>query len=138
MTEQKLILVVDDNICNLEMIQEFLLHAGYRVATAQDGLEAITKTRSLHPDLILMDVQMPVMDGLKATRWLKSHEEFKRIPVIAITALELPDDKKRCLEAGADVYVYKPMSLLRLSSSLETWLTIGKPVGSLCMKLLGC
>ena len=138
MTEQKLILVVDDNICNLEMIREFLLHTGYRVATAQDGLEAITKTRSLHPDLILMDVQMPVMDGLKATRWLKSQEEFKRIPVIAITALELPEDKKRCLEAGADVYVSKPMSLLRLSSSLQTWLKIGKPVGSLCMKLLGC
>jgi CheY-like chemotaxis protein len=87
------------------------------VIVAHDGAEALEKAREADPELILMDVQMPVIDGLEATRRLRAQARFARTPVIVLTALTMPGDRERCLQAGANEYLSKPV---RLSSLVET------------------
>ena len=105
------VLIVDDNRDNVEMLTEYLHVFGHRALAAQNGVEALDKARSQHPDIVLMDIQMPVMDGLETIRYFKADARLAQIPIIALTALAMRGDKERCLEAGADEYLSKPLKL---------------------------
>ncbi len=113
------ILLAEDNPTNVEAISTYLSAMGYQVILAHDGIEAIQKTKEMRPSVILMDVQMPGMDGLEATRRIRSDPDMSKVPIIALTALAMPGDRERCLEAGADEYLPKPVSLKGLVNAIE-------------------
>jgi two-component system cell cycle response regulator DivK len=106
--DSPLVLVVDDMEDGREICAEYLTYCKYRVATAEDGLEALAKADELLPDVILMDLSLPRLDGWEATRRLKSSDRTRHIPVIALTAHALMDAKNTALEAGCDAVVIKP------------------------------
>ncbi|SFI20222.1 PAS domain S-box-containing protein [Tindallia magadiensis] len=115
------ILLAEDNAANIETFQLYLESKGFIVETALTGTEAISKAISINPALILMDVHMPELDGLEAIQHLKSKEHTKNIPIIALTALAMPQDQEKCLTAGADYYLSKPIRLHQLYQKiLET------------------
>ena len=115
----KTILVVDDDPEILSMLQLRLEHRGYKVLTASDGKEALAAFRRDRHDVILMDCMMPVMDGYEATRRLRRLEGGDRVHVIAMTANALEGDRERCLEAGMDDYVPKPIRKEALLAALQ-------------------
>jgi PAS domain S-box-containing protein len=117
------VLLVEDNQDNREMLADYLRSKGYRVATAGNGSEALSAAWQSRPALILMDIQMPEMDGLEATRRLRADPVLRDIPIIALTALAMPGDKERCLEAGMDDYLSKPVGLKELLRVVSGWLT---------------
>ncbi|HEY9850282.1 MAG TPA: response regulator [Leptolyngbyaceae cyanobacterium] len=126
-----LILLAEDNETNLSTIVEYLEVKGYRVAIALNGREAVQLNQELHPDLILMDIQMPEMDGLEATRQIRSIGEeltnpSPRVPIIALTSLAMPGDREKCLAAGVDEYLAKPVSLKKLVQAIEHYLNQAK------------
>jgi PAS domain S-box-containing protein len=121
-TNKPTILLVEDTKEVVMMIRDYLELAGYRVVIARDGVEAIAQARIVHPDLILMDVMMPRMDGFEATRKLRSEPEFKYTPIIALTALAMPSDRERCLAAGMDEYISKPVNLKALIRVIQSCL----------------
>lgn len=108
MPSRKTVLLVEDNEDNLIIYTTILRFGGYRVVQARDGRAALEAARTVAPDLILMDVSIPYVDGLEVTRRLKSDPATKRIPVIALTAHALPSDRDRALEAGCNGYISKP------------------------------
>ena len=114
-----LILVVEDHQANREMICDYLSCKGYQVIKAIDGAEAVKLARQFHPDAIFMDVQMPGMIGLEATRHIRADPELAAIPIIALTALVMPNDRERCLAAGMDEYLGKPVELKKMVKVLE-------------------
>lgn len=103
------ILIVEDNPANMKLAVFVLQQAGYTVVSAVDAEAGLTMARALHPDLIMMDVQLPGMDGLAATELLKRDEATRRIPVVALTALAMKGDEARIRDAGCDAYIAKPM-----------------------------
>ncbi len=111
---EALILLAEDNSDTVELISHYLTHKGFRVIVAQHGIEAIRMANLHHPDLILMDVQMPQLDGLAATRLIREMPALKKVPIIAFTALVMPGDRERCLDAGANDYLTKPIRLSEL------------------------
>jgi signal transduction histidine kinase/CheY-like chemotaxis protein len=117
--EQPLILLADDNEDNINMILEFLQAQGYQVTVARNGNEAIERAQEEKPDVILMDIQMPGIDGLAATRRLRADTNLANVPVIALTALAMPGDRERCLSAGANEYLSKPVSPTKLVNTIE-------------------
>jgi signal transduction histidine kinase/CheY-like chemotaxis protein len=114
------ILLAEDHDANILTIGEYLESHGYQVIVARDGIEALEKAQQTDPDIILMDIQMPVMDGLETTRRLRSSVRFATTPIIALTALAMPGDRERCLLAGASEYMSKPVSLKKLRQTIET------------------
>lgn len=114
-----LILLAEDNEANISTLSSYLEAKGYRIVLAKNGLEAIAVTKAQVPDLILMDVQMPEMDGLEAMRQIRSDRQFAHIPIIALTALAMTGDRERCLEAGASDYLTKPVKLKQLASTIQ-------------------
>lgn len=108
MPSRKTVLLVEDNEDNLIIYTTILRFGGYCVVQARDGQAALEAARTVAPDLILMDVSIPYVDGLEVTRRLKSDPATKRIPVIALTAHALPSDRDRALEAGCNGYISKP------------------------------
>ncbi|MDQ7821483.1 MAG: PAS domain S-box protein [Candidatus Eremiobacteraeota bacterium] len=116
---ESLILLAEDNETIIGMVTDYLQAKGYRVVVARNGGEAVTAAREWHPEVILMDVQMPGVDGLEATRRIRNEAAIRDIPVIALTALAMPGDRERCLEAGADYYLSKPVSLKKLKAVIE-------------------
>jgi two-component system cell cycle response regulator DivK len=113
------ILLVEDQEMNRDMLSRRLKKRGYDVSIAVDGAEGIDKARSESPDLILMDMSLPVIDGWEATRTLKSDEATRGIPVVALTAHAMSTDRERALEAGCDAYETKPVELPRLLETME-------------------
>lgn len=113
------ILLVEDNEINRLVTQDYLIDKGYQVMTAINGFEAVEQTHAYQPKLILMDIQMPGMDGLEAIRQLRALPAFATVPIIALTALAMPGDRERCLEAGANEYLTKPVSLKHLQQRIE-------------------
>lgn len=122
-----LILLAEDNEANVQTFSYYLRAKGYRLMVAQNGEIAIAQARASHPDLILMDVQMPKMDGLEAMRQIRSDPTIASIPMIAITALAMPSDEARCLAAGADEYLSKPVCLKQLHQSIQQHLAHSAP-----------
>ena len=118
------ILLVEDNLINLTTISDYLEIFGYQILHARDGREAIEIAQANSPDLILMDIQMPVMDGFEAMRRLRQDERFKKTPIFALTALAMPGDLERCIEAGASDYVTKPVRMKDLLSKIKASLRI--------------
>ncbi len=117
------ILIAEDHEANLDPIVEYLTSEGYRVLHAADGKQAVEMTLHEQPDLILMDIQMPEINGLDAIRQLRADKGIRHIPIIAVTALAMPGDRERCLEAGADEYVAKPVRLRRLRGLISRLLS---------------
>jgi signal transduction histidine kinase len=114
-----LILLAEDNLPNVEVMSSYLSAKGYRIITANDGAEAVKYAKKLYPDLILMDVHMPEMDGLEAIKIIRNISALSNTPIIALTALAMPGDKERCLAAGANDYLSKPVSLRSLTIAIE-------------------
>ena len=116
------ILLVEDNEMNRDMLSRRLERKGYEVVIAVDGQKAIDLAASVKPDLILMDMSLPVMDGWEATRRLKADGQTKQIPVIALTAHAMPEDERKAREAGCNDYDTKPIELPRLLEKIAALL----------------
>jgi two-component system, cell cycle response regulator DivK len=116
------ILVVEDNDMNRDMLSRRLARKKYEVLVAVDGGEGVVIARSVAPDLILMDMSLPVVDGWEATRQLKASSETKAIPIIALTAHAMSGDWEKAMEAGCDDYDTKPVELPRLLGKIEALL----------------
>ena len=116
------ILIVEDNEMNRDMLSRRLERKGYNILIAVDGEMGISVARASAPDLILMDMSLPVVDGWEATRRIKADPLLKHIPVIALTAHAMANDRDKALEAGCDDYDTKPIELPRLLAKMETLL----------------
>ena len=116
------ILLVEDNDMNRDMLSRRLLRRGYEVVMALDGEEGIAMAKSERPDLILMDISLPVIDGYEATRQLKASPETEFIPVIALTAHAMAGDREKALGAGCDDYDTKPVKFQRLLEKMQALL----------------
>ncbi|AFZ04351.1 GAF domain-containing protein [Calothrix sp. PCC 6303] len=114
-----LILLAEDNEANISTVSSYLGAKGYRIVLANDGQEAIDCARNHRPDLILMDIQMPGMDGLEAMKQIRLDPKLADIPIIALTALAMTGDRDRCLAAGANEYLSKPVKLKQLASTIQ-------------------
>lgn len=123
------VLVAEDNEYNLHAIGPYLEHLGYTVVLARHGQQAVDLAVAQRPALILMDVQMPVLDGLEATRRLRAVPALAATPIIALTALTMPGDQERCLQAGASDYLSKPVSLKDLGERVAHWLSVAPALG---------
>jgi len=113
------ILLVEDNEMNRDMLSRRLIRQGFEVTCAVDGGEGVSMARDLKPDLILMDMSLPVLDGWEATRQIKGDDATRSIPVIALTAHAMADDRIKALEAGCDDYDTKPIELPRLLEKIR-------------------
>ena len=116
------LLYVEDNEMNRDMLSRRLARRGHEVLIAVDGEEGLSKARDEAPDLILMDMSLPVIDGWEATRRLKNADETAAIPIIGLTAHAMADDREKCLAAGCDDYDTKPVDLPRLLGKIEALL----------------
>ncbi len=116
------ILLVEDNELNRDMLSRRLLGLGYEVVLALDGKQGIDKAAAEGPDLILMDLSLPVIDGWQATRQIKANPQSSQIPVIALTSHAMPGDRKKAMEAGCDDYDTKPVRLERLLGKMNALL----------------
>jgi PAS domain S-box-containing protein len=116
------ILLAEDNLSSILTVSEYLESHEHKVVVAHDGLEAIEKAEEINPDIILMDVQMPAVNGLEAIARLRENPRFASTLIIALTALAMPGDKERCLLAGANQYMSKPVSLKSLKGIIESFL----------------
>ena len=120
--EGRRILVVEDDVRNVYALTNILEPRGAIVEIARNGQEALDVIRRSPIDLVLMDVMMPVMDGLTATREIRKNPEWKKLPIITLTAKAMPDDQQRCIEAGANDYMAKPLDVEKLLSLVRVWM----------------
>ncbi len=114
------ILIVEDNEMNIDMLSRRLERRGYEIVIAMDGAEGIEKAKTDMPDLILMDMNLPVLDGWEATRQLKADVAMQHIPIIALTAHAMMGDRERALEAGCDEYATKPVDVPELLEKINS------------------
>jgi CheY-like chemotaxis protein len=117
------ILLVEDNEMNRDMLSRRLIRRGYELSMAMDGEEAIRMAGECNPDLILMDMSLPIIDGWEATRRIKGDPATAKIPIIALTAHALAGDKEKALEAGCEDYDTKPIELERLLAKMDHFLS---------------
>ncbi|MHB8859569.1 MAG: response regulator [Thermoleophilia bacterium] len=125
--EDKKILVVEDNVMNLELVSDLLEAHGFSVVQAQSGAAAIELAEKEQPDLILMDLQLPEMDGLEATRRLKQNQLTNRIDVVALTAHAMLGDEEKAREAGCSGYIAKPINTREFAEVISGFLDGGPP-----------
>ncbi|GAB6183558.1 response regulator [Thermodesulfovibrio hydrogeniphilus] len=116
------ILVVDDNEDSRELVKKILKKQGYEIIEAVDGEDAISKAVAYRPDLILMDISIPKIDGYEATRRLKQRIDFKDTPIIAFTAHAMRGDQEKALEAGCDGYISKPINVREFPEQIKMYL----------------
>jgi len=116
------ILLVEDNEMNSDMLSRRLQRKGHEVLVAMDGAQGVELAQSENPDLILMDMSLPVLDGWEATRQLKAVSETRDIPIIALTAHAMAGDREKCLEVGCDDYETKPVDFSRLLGKIQALL----------------
>ncbi|MEA5488207.1 MULTISPECIES: response regulator [Pseudanabaena] len=119
---EPLILLAEDNEANIQTFSSYLTAINYRVILARDGEEAVATTKTSSPDIILMDIQMPKMDGLEAIRLIRNDETIAKIPIIALTALTKESAREECLKAGANAYLAKPVKLKTLNTIIQQFL----------------
>lgn len=119
----ELILIVEDNKKNLKLARDVLLSSGFETAEAPAAEEALDLVASSRPDLILMDIELPGMDGFEAVRRLKANEATASIPVCALTAFAMNDDRERCLRAGFDGYLSKPITVAEFPQQVRDLLS---------------
>ncbi|MEO6632406.1 MAG: response regulator, partial [Mucilaginibacter sp.] len=119
----KKVLIVDDDMRNIFALSSALQGYDMIVEVAGDGQEAIDKLEAANDiDIVLMDIMMPVMDGYEATRYIRRQNKWARLPVIALTAKAMMDDREKCIAAGANDYITKPVDMDRLISLMQLWL----------------
>ena len=120
----KKILVVEDNELNLKLFCDLLRAHGYEAEPVRDGREAVERTRAFGPDLIIMDIQMPHVSGLELIEQLKSDEDLKAIPIMAVTAYAAKGDEERIRDAGAEGYISKPISVMKFVEAVGDLLEV--------------
>jgi len=127
-TRMAKILIVEDNEMNRDMLSRRLIRRGYQIVMAVDGAEGIATAKAENPDLVLMDMSLPVIDGWEATRQLKAEPLTQAIPIIGLTAHAMAGDREKAIAAGCDDYDTKPVELPRLLQKIETLLArAGQP-----------
>jgi signal transduction histidine kinase len=124
--ESPLILLAEDNEANISTISSYLTAKGYRLVLAKTGHEAIATAKSAQPDVILMDIQMPGMDGFEAMKQIRSNRTLADVPIVALTALAMAGDREKCLAAGANDYLSKPVKLKQLTNIIQQLLAVQK------------
>jgi two-component system cell cycle response regulator DivK len=118
----KRILIVEDNKIDVRLLKDILEWRGYETLQTDDGLEAINLAWANHPDLILMDIQLPDVSGLEVTRRLRDDDRSKEIPIIAVTAFAMEWHEREALDSGCDAYLSKPITIRRLLDAIEPFL----------------
>lgn len=122
------ILIVEDNMDTYELVRFILEKNGFETFLAMNGRDGVNAAAKQSPDLIIMDLSMPEMDGWTATRLIKGNAATSAIPLIALTAHALPGDRKRAFDAGCDEYITKPMDLVDLIETVNAWIGKGKKI----------
>jgi CheY-like chemotaxis protein len=120
------VLIVEDTHTVASLMKEYLENKGYEVYMAHNGLEGLNLAKKQLPDLILMDVMMPVMDGMEATRQIRADKSLENVPVIALTALAMPGDRERCFAAGMTDYLSKPIQFKELLKVMDRHTALAK------------
>lgn len=116
---KKKILLVEDNPATVDIIQTELEYLGYDSAVAENGQKAVDLAATFHPDLIVMDISLPKMNGLEATSLIRNNPQTQNIPVLAATARALPGDREKCIQAGCDDYIAKPFTHRELGEAIK-------------------
>lgn len=116
------ILVAEDNPASRELLREILVAHGYEVAEVSNGQEALEKIADTRPDLVLLDIQMPILDGFSVVRRLRQDPRFARLRVVALTAYAMRGDRERALAAGFDAYITKPVTVAAIRAQIERFL----------------
>ncbi len=121
----KTVLVVEDNELNMKLFHDLLEASGYDTIQTRSGLEAIDLARAHHPDLILMDIQLPEVSGLEVTKWIKEDDDLRSIPIIAVTAFAMKGDEERIRQGGCEAYLSKPISVGKFIETVKAYLGDG-------------
>ena len=119
------ILLVEDNVKNLKLVRDVLRHAGFDVVEATTGEDGVRMARELRPDLILMDLQLPGIDGAEALRQIRAEPATRSVPAVAVTAFAMPEDRQLAFDHGFNGYVSKPISVRSLPQQVHDFLTLG-------------
>src|SRR6056297_911367 len=122
---QKTVLIVEDNELNMKLFNDLLEAHGFSTLKTASGIEAMELARAHHPDLILMDIQLPEVSGLEVTKWLKEDEDLRDIPVVAVTAFAMKGDEERIREGGCEAYLSKPISVAKFIETVRTYADAG-------------
>ena len=118
----KTVLIVEDNELNMKLFHDLLVAHGYSTVQTRSGKDVLELARAEKPDLILMDIQLPEVSGLDVTKWLKSDDELKHIPVIAVTAFAMKGDEQKIREGGCEDYISKPISVMHFIETINKYL----------------
>jgi len=119
------VLLIEDNEQNLYLATFMLTNRGYTVYQARDGREGIVKARAIHPDIILLDIQLPTMDGYAVARQLRNDHSLSQTPIVAVTSYAMPGDRERTLEAGCNGYIEKPINPDTFIQEIEKYIDQG-------------
>ena len=117
----KTILIVEDNELNMKLFNDLLEAHGYLTLQARNGVEAVELARKHHPNLILMDIQLPEVSGLQVTQWIKDDESLRAIPVVAITAFAMKGDEEKIRQGGCEAYLSKPISVVKFLETVRNY-----------------
>lgn len=118
----KTVLIVEDNELNMKLFHDLLEAHGYNILQSREGMEALRIAREHHPDLILMDIQLPEVSGLEVTKWIKEDDKLKDIPVIAVTAFAMKGDEEKIRQGGCEAYIAKPISVANFIETVQRFL----------------
>src|SRR5215467_11867602 len=118
----KTVLIVEDNELNMKLFNDLLEAHGYATLQTRDGMEALKIARERHPDLIVMDIQLPEVSGLDVTKWLKEDDSLRSIPVIAVTAFAMKGDEEIIRQGGCEAYISKPISVTNFLETVRRFL----------------
>jgi two-component system cell cycle response regulator DivK len=118
----KKVLIVEDNELNMKLFHDLIEACGHEILETRDGIEALKLARQHHPDLILMDIQLPEVSGLEVTRWLKEDDDLRSIPVIAVTAFAMKGDEEKIRSGGCEAYIAKPISVTNFLDTIGRFL----------------
>jgi len=121
----KTILIVEDNELNMKLFNDLLERSGHKTLRAKTGVEGVALAREHHPDLILMDIQLPEVSGLEVTKWIKDDPTLRSIPVIAITAFAMKGDEEKIRQGGCEAYLSKPISVTKFLETVNSFLAEG-------------
>jgi two-component system cell cycle response regulator DivK len=120
---RKKVLIVEDNDLNMKLFNDLLVAHGYGTLQSKDGMEALRLARQHHPDLILMDIQLPEISGLQVTQWIKEDNNLRTIPIIAVTAFAMKGDEEKIRDGGCEAYIAKPISIASFLRTVERFLS---------------
>jgi two-component system cell cycle response regulator DivK len=118
----KTVLIVEDNELNMKLFHDLLDAHGYQTLQTRNGVEALELAREHHPDLILMDIQLPEVSGLEVTKWLKEDDQLRSIPVVAVTAFAMKGDEERIREGGCEAYISTPISVMMFLDTVKQFI----------------